>query len=469
MRLAVALPSLPPGSPVRRAQESAVVALGERGHEVEVFAEHDRLGEGGIGDARGLAEGPEIPLFHYLRLAERHRSEPFDTALHPFGRDAHLYQGVFWCARTLPGLLWVMDSGLHHFVLGDLGPRGLWPAYRRALAAGAAAAGEAAGGEEHRATEDVADTVLDLVAAGWGTGLLFRRHDLVTWLAADQPRVAAITVPLGRELRPWLADGVVGTAPLPAPADTVGLAAAEPHPDTWERWKRRAPRVLLASFELASPTMAFRVLRSIRELCPGARLRVCAPRVLVPGLLGPQASRLGLEVDWVCDARPPEMSRQVGEADVVAWLRADPVAEDRLWQLEALAAGKVVFTLRVPHYEDLTPGAVIPVEPGRALDAGVCRSLAALFADDALRRGVREAGRLLASASPTAVDSARSLEHQLEKTAAAGPPALRNLSAATWETVGREIGDKAVPPGAEEHVRRAVTSCLPLPGGGGIR
>lgn len=500
MRIAVSLPSLSPGSPVRRALEGTVAALARRGHAIEAFAEHDRIGEEPVA---GHSGGREIPLYHYLRLRERHRAEPFDTALHPFGRDAHLYQGVFWCSRTLPGLFWVLDSGLHHFVLGDLGPRGLWPAYRRALAGGGAAAARIArrsspvwpgttprsgakgatvgaeaptAREEHASAgtkdetaragngtpEETADALVDLVAAGWGTGLLYRRHDLLGWLAGDQPGAAAATVPLANDLREALPGRPVGTAPLPVPLQPAGPATTGTDPAAWERWDRRGPRVLVASLELASPVTAFQALAAVRESCPAAELRVCAPRLLVPGLLGPVASRLGLagEVEWVPDPEPDEMRRRIEEADVVAWLRADPVAVDRLRLFEALAAGKVAFVLRAPCHDDLTPGGVVPVEPGRGLATGFRRALEELLDDEELRSGVQGAARLLASAAPTAVDAARALEHRLEETAAAGPPRLRDVSAATWETVEREIADKAVPPGAGPQVRRAVEECL---------
>ena len=86
MRLAVAMPGLERDSLHCRALEMTLGAMAEAGVDLEGFAEHDRL----------AGEHLDFPVYHYLRLPERHRCLPFDVALYPVGRDASPYQAACW-------------------------------------------------------------------------------------------------------------------------------------------------------------------------------------------------------------------------------------------------------------------------------------------------------------------------------------------------------------------------------------
>jgi len=77
--------------------------MAEAGVELEGFAEHDRL----------AANPPGFPVFHYLRMPERHRHKPFNVALYPLGRDASPYQAAAWLMRQFPSVTVIdLDASL---------------------------------------------------------------------------------------------------------------------------------------------------------------------------------------------------------------------------------------------------------------------------------------------------------------------------------------------------------------------
>ena len=165
MRIAVALPSLEANAPQRRAIDSMLAHMVDDGHGIEGFAEHDRSDE-----------SASFPIFHYLRMPERHVAEPFDTALYPLGRDASPYQGVFALMNRFPGVVWFLDPVVHHLALGGIALLEDWAAYRNLL---------------DTAYGDTGAALAQTVAKNWGTGALFRRYDLVAAVAAAQHGVLA--------------------------------------------------------------------------------------------------------------------------------------------------------------------------------------------------------------------------------------------------------------------------------------
>ena len=142
LRIAVALPSLPRTALHSRALENVLEALVRRGVQVEGFAEAGRAREGGC----------SFPLYHYLRLPERHAAAAFHTALYPLGRDSPPYEPAYVLLHRFPGWTWVLDPVAHHLLVGSIGHRGRWDAYRLVQ--------EAAFGE-------VGAEVATTVASGW--------------------------------------------------------------------------------------------------------------------------------------------------------------------------------------------------------------------------------------------------------------------------------------------------------------
>ena len=173
MRIAVSLPSLSAAAIERHQIEMAIRALSVLA-DVEVFGESTRIRAGGL-PANG---------YHYLRLPERHAVLPFDAALHPIGRDFRPYEPSVLLSRRLPSVVWMLDTTAHHVLVGALGAYGRWDHYAEIL---------------ERQFEGGA-AVASTVAAGWGTGALFRVRDPLPALCSADNRLIAASAGIAARL-----------------------------------------------------------------------------------------------------------------------------------------------------------------------------------------------------------------------------------------------------------------------------
>ena len=438
MRIAVGMPSFAPGVRVRRSIDAMVAHLA--GAEVEGFGERDRCAEGG-----------SPPVFHYLRMAERHRTAPFDTALYPLGRDASPYQGVFSLMSRFPGAVWFLDPIVHHLAIGGIALMEDWAGYRSVLDE---AYGEAGG------------AVAQTVAWNWGTGALYRRYDLVAAAASSQPGVLAAWPALAAQISSGLGGRRVGVVPLgriddggPAgPRARSGATAAAPGGAS----AGRRLDLAVMSVNESYATTAVQAAAAAFEVDPAARVRVCMSKPIYKAEGRDAARRLGIDrrIGWELSTSTEDLAAIAAESDILLWLSPELQGGHRLLLIEGLAAGKLTVVPDGALYDDLPAGAVAKLDLGRALGPEFAALLRAVLAGDELRDGLVENGRGFAAGGPGTVGAAAALAAELERLAAAGALQEMPVSRPVWERVDREIMDAASPGGASPAAWEAIVSRL---------
>lgn len=391
MRVAVALPSLDPGAPHRVEIDAAVQALAATEVEVECFAEVTLLREG----------EPGPPCWHYLRMAERHRDQPFDAALYPLGRDYRPYEPSWILMHQFPGAVWVLDAVLHHIAVGGLVLRGRWDAYRAAM--------------DHAFGADGA-VLTEVLSSWWTTSGFYGRHDPVPAQLAGQGRLLAASQPI---VDSWSGPDLAAVVPLPQ------VGPAEPTAASGE-----LRRLTILTMNLVSPEPILRALREIRAQQPELAISVVAPELVHEHRLLPACARLGGldEIDWFVGSDWVGMRDLIDDSDAVALLRVDlTTAEDALLH-HAFATGAAVIGLDAPGFDCYPAHAVAKGSPGAELEAWLPATVAALSSDADLCRALRASGSAFWAGQPGAVEIASQLRDQLAACAADSP--LRQLDLA---------------------------------------
>ena len=427
MRIAVALPSLEPGAPQRRSIDAVVAQLVERGHDIEGFAEHDRSDE-----------SADHPVFHYLRMPERHREQPFDTALYPLGRDATPYQSVFFLLNLYPGAVWLLDPIVHHLAVGGIALMGDWASYRELLDRTYGATGAA---------------VAQTVASNWGTGALFRRYDLIAAAAASQPAVLAAWPSLAARVGSRLEDTAVEVVPL-AMVDAPGEPQSKPDDGLGD--------IAIMTVNESYATTAVRVAAAALETAPQARVRVCLSEPIYKAEGVEVARHMGIDgrIDWELTTSPRRLSEVAAASNVHMWLAEELQGGHRMLLLQGLAAGKLTIVPRSALYDDLPEGAVAKIDLGRKAGPTCAAMLGALRDDVDLRAGLADSARAFATTCAGARESASILTTELEKLAAAGPLREAAVSRPTWQTIAGLMDDAAMPGGAAAAVEERVAGAL---------
>jgi hypothetical protein len=470
MRVAVGMPSLEPGARLRCSIDAMVAHLAGAGIEVEGFGERDRCAEGG-----------DPPVFHYLRMAERHRAAPFDVALYPLGRDATPYQGVLTAMSRFPGAVWFLDPIVHHLAVGGIALMEDWAGYRSLLDEAYGEAGAA---------------IAQTVAWNWGTGALYRRYDLVAAVAASQAGVLAAwpalaaqissrlggrrvgVVPLGMlegdeldgsspEDASWLAGGSGVAAPAPAPAAEdggrgAGAGSRGVEKSAGIKSEGRRLAVAVMTVNESHPATAVQAAAAAFEVDPAARVRLCMSEPIYKAEGLGAARRLGIDrrIGWELTTSPESMAGLAAESDVLLWLSPELQGGHRLLLIEGLAAGKLTVVPDGALYDDLPAGAVAKLDLGRALGPELAALLRATLAGGGLRDGLVENGRGFAAECPGTAAAAAALAAELDRLAAAGALQEMPVSRPVWERVDREIMDAASPGGASPAARQAIASRL---------
>ncbi|HEX9698072.1 MAG TPA: hypothetical protein VGD06_01315 [Acidobacteriota bacterium] len=457
MRIAVGMPSFAPGARMRRSIDAMVAHLVGAGIEVEGFGERDRCAEGG-----------SPPVFHYLRMAERHRAAPFDTALYPLGRDASPYQGVFSLMSRFPAAVWFLDPIVHHLAIGGIALMEDWAGYRSLL---------------DEAYGDAGGAVAQTVAWNWGTGALYRRYDLVAAVAASQPGVLAAWPALAAQISSRLGGRRVGVVPL-ATIDDGGFAGESPagaarrsgvnvgprvvssapaaEPGGGKRGAGRRLDVAVMSVNESYATTAVHAAAAAFEVDPAARVRLCMSKPIYKAEGRGAARRLEIDrrIGWELTASPESLAGIAAESDVLLWLSPELQGGHRQLLIEGLAAGKLTVVPDGALYDDLPAGAVAKLDLGRALGPELTALLRATLAGGGLRDGLLENGRGFAAECPGTAAAAAALAAELERLAAAGALQEMPVSRPVWERVDREIMDAASPGGASLAARQAIASRL---------
>lgn len=423
MRIAVGLPSLASGVPQRQSIDAMLAALSEQGHDVEGFAEHDRIGD-----------DPGFPTFHYLRLGERHGERPFDTALYPLGRDATPYQSVLVSMGQLPGMVWFLDPVVHHLVVGGVALLDDWAAYRRLLDDAYGAAGGA---------------IAQTVASNWGTGALFRRYDLAAALTSGQRHVVAAWPALATRVSSRLEDRPVPVVPL-------GHVEREPT----ARVPQRVRRVAIMTVNDSYATSAVRAAAAAVAV-EGVRVKICLSEPIYKAEGRRVARHLEIDecIDWELTTAPERLAAVAAESDVVAWLAEELQGGHRLLMLDCMAAGKATVVPRCALYDDVPDGAVARLDLGCSVGPTFGAILQALVDDNDLCRGLVENGRTFAMGRASVESATRQLEVQLE-IAATTKLRRTSVSAPTWSKTREQIAGFSVPGGASAEVAESIEKVI---------
>lgn len=417
MRIAVSLPNLP-GTAIERQQiEAAVSQLGKLVH-VEVFLEASRLLDG------------ELPAraYHYLRLPERHATDPFDAALHIVGRDFRPYEVGVLMARRLPSVVWLLDTMTHHVLVGGLAPHGRWDRY----------------GEILSEQNENGDAIAATIASGWGTRALFRTRD-------------PLPVALGRENRMLAANAEVAGG-LSFDAPVVPLPTDIPALRRRLRRMEKVETVAVVAPNLSWPGPELRALRALLRARPDVRVRYHLIKWFEGAVLGP-ARTLGVadEIEWIIEDGIEERPTVADSADVVVASTGDPTLNDRGLVYRAMAAGQVVVVMRAPAWDSLPGGAVVVLEPGREREAGLRETLLALVDDPALAKGVGAAAATH-SGGVGAQETASLLLDQLKARVARRPLKLRRTAAAAVDRARELMVDYCTPHNASQTTRGLIGS-----------
>ncbi len=432
MRIAVALPSLEAGAPQRRSIDAMLEQLVGSGHEVEGFAEHDRSDEKGA-----------HPVFHYLRMPERHADRPFDTALYPLGRDATPYQSVFFLMNLYPGAVWFLDPTVHHLAVGGIALMDDWASYRELL---------------DRAYGPTGAAVAQTVASNWGTGALFRRYDLVAAAAASQPAVLAAWPSLAARIASRLEGITVKVVPL-------ALVDSLADPDTDQAAASvdgGVGDIAIMTVNESYATTAVRVAAAALEAAPDARVRLCLSDPIYRGEGAKVARHLGINerIEWELATSAGRLAEVAAASGVLLWLAEELEGGHRMLLLKGLAAGKLTFVPRCSLYDDLPEGAVAKIDLGRTAGPTFAAMLGALSEDAGLRDGLAANGRAFAATCSDSGEASSMLATELEKLAAAGPLREAPVSRPTWQAVARRMNDAAMPGGASTDAESLVAGVL---------
>ena len=311
MRIAAALPSLETGSPHRRSIDAMLEGLLAAGIEMEGFAEHDRLDQ-----------GDGFPVYHYLRMPERHRAAGFDLALYPIGRDAGPYQGVFALMNLYPGVAWIQDPSVHHLALGGIALLDNWTDYRAML--------DAAYGRRGAA-------IAQTVASHWGTGALFRRYDLMAAVAGSQPGVLVAWPSLGERVASRLRRPV-GLAPLGVinPPTVTKWPAGEPAAGS-------LPPVAVMTVNESYAKTAVEAAGAVLEVSPETTVTLCLSEPIYRAAGLPAAQHLGID-----DRIRFELTTSPRRLSEVASSLPRAVVEDGLPRVPAMLRQQTPWFLRVP-------------------------------------------------------------------------------------------------------------------------
>lgn len=430
MRIAVALPSLEVAAPQRRAIDAMLAQLVDDGYPIEGFAEHDRCDE-----------NAPFPVFHYLRMPERHAAERFDTALYPLGRDASPYQGVFALMNRFPGVVWFLDPIVHHLAVGGIALMDDWAAYRSLLDA---------------AYGDTGAALAQTVASNWGTGALFRRYDLVAAVAAAQHGVLAAWPALAARVSSRFEGRTVGVVPLATTGSTVDESSPAGDPPADLR------RVAIMTVNESYPTTALRAAAAALDRDDGTRVSLCLSEPIFEAEGRSVARHLGIEerVDWELTASPQRLAEVAADNDVLLWLAEELQGGHRLLLLEGLHAGKLTLVPRCPLYDDLPAGVVVKLDLGRTLAPMFAGYLDALAADGELRHALARSAKLFARECPDTRRATQALVGELEALAGSSLLEEAPVSAPTWGVVGDHMRDAALPGGASEITRRRIAEAL---------
>ncbi len=423
MRVAVALPSYEVGAAHRVALDAALAALAGAGVELEGFAEATRL--------RAGEPSLPFPVHHYLRLPDRHRDRPYDTALYPLGRDFSPCQPAWILSRQFPAVVWILDPVLHHLAVAGMSLRGRWDAHLATI--------EAALGARARGVAQAA-------ASWWSTPRFYGRFDPVPSLLAGQRRLLAASDGI-RDA--WTGPPLSGVVPLPAPQlDTPS--------------ERPPGGVVVLAWNVGRPEP---LLRALQPLCAAAGTGP-PPTVFLPELeyehrVGPLARRLGgLDaVRWRATTDRAELTRVADEARIVAFLRDDLTAAEHALIERAIARGALVVGVDSERFGPYPPSAVPRLAPGWELVRGLPELVEALDADGALAAGIRRAARSWLAARPSADDVARELSRHL-RAACARPLERVDVARSARARVAAAVRRSALPPGLTGTPRALVEQVL---------
>ncbi len=429
MRIAVALPSLGAGALERRSIDAMLAHLAEAGHDLEGFAEHDRSDETAA-----------FPVYHYLRMPERHTAAPFDTALYPLGRDATPYQSVFALMKLFPGAVWFLDPIVHHLAVGGIALMDDWAAYRELLDQAYGASGSA---------------VAQTVATNWGTGALFRRYDLIAATAAEQPAVFAAWPALAARISSRLPARSVSVVPLGMPRAPDAAAVATEGSESGNR-------IAIMSVNDSYATTAVRAAAAALEVDTVARVRICLSEPIYKAEGIKVARHMGIDeaVEWELTTSPDDLAAVAADSEVLLWLAEELQGGHRLLMLQEMAAGKVTFVPECSLYADLPAGAVVKVALGKTLGPTFSAILQEVLEDAALRGGLADNARAFAAECPGTEEAAQVLAAELEKLAAAGGFEKAPVSAPAWNAVARRMNEAAIPGGASTEVESLVAGVL---------
>ncbi len=434
MRVAVTLPSHEAGT-AHRAELDATLAALARGAEIEGFAESTRL--------RSAEPLLECPRWHYLRLAERHRAEPFDAALYPLGRDFRIYEPSWICMQRLPGLVWVLDPVLHHLAIAGLCFRGRWDVYFEML--------ESAFGPGGRG-------LAHAMASWWVTPAVYARRDPVPRLLERQPR---IVVADSRITHAWRGPEPSGVVALPrAGAVTVpGGMPPPPSRNTVPGSGSTAGAVLtLVTWNFGRPGPTLEALRRLTAQPwqgDGLTVRAFVPEPVFEDRIEPAlpTTEWLRRVQWQVTSDAAAMRRAVDTSTFVAFLRDDVTFPDRALIRRALARGSVIVALDTPAYAELG-SAVVRVAPGWELALALPELVRAIAADEQLLEVVRGRGRSYLESLPDAEQVSARLVGHLE--ALPRPACLRDVAAPVRVETARGIERCILPPGLSMASRRTV-------------
>jgi hypothetical protein len=442
-------------------------ALGAAGHDIEGFAEHDRT------------EQPSpFPLFHYLRIGERHRHRPFDAALYPLGRDASPYQGVFNAMRRLPGVVWLLDPVVHHLAVGGVALMEDWAGYREMLDEAYGASGAA---------------IAQTVSCNWGTGALFRRYDMVEALVAGQGAVLTAWPALSRRVAGRLGREVT-TVPLAMPAsaparelpgdgapatrEPSGAAATrELSGDTVSQAMQAGParRILRVAIMTVNESFATSAVRAAAAIfgadddasevassgaTDGTVVRLCLsePIYKAEGLSVAQHHGVEDRIDWRLTTSPRELAAVADDSDVLVWLAEELQGGHRMLLLRGMAAGALTVVPNTGLYDDLPEGAVAKIDLGRGVSDSLVAILRGLSKDADLRNALSQHGREFALRCAGAEEATNELAAALA--ALATPPTEAAISASAWSAIGQQLVDAALPAGADGVVETTIRERL---------
>jgi len=430
MRLAVALPGLESTALDRRALEATLSALADSGVDVEGFAEHDRLEVGDLG----------FPVFHYLRLPERNEAVPFDQVLYPLGRDAAPYQAAFWLMGQCPGVVWLLDSVLHHLALGGYGLWGKWTQYRELLTA---------------AYGDIGPPVAHTVAGNWGTGALFRHYDLVAETTRRQRAVIASWPALAERIKSRTSGREIAVVELPL---------IEPA----ERWEsersssRRPSSVTIVSMTSSNPAACVAAAAGALQGEMTRRAILCTSTPTHMTGAAAAARRRGIDdrIEWVLDPSWGELAEVARRSELSIWLDEDLRAGERLLVLQGLAAGKTTVVPRSDLYTDLPEGVVAKIDLGHSVGPEVAGLMEAFASDPALEDGLREGARVFAGRVPRPGEAAQQIVNLLEQLPISDGLEMLDLSRPVLESLRQDMIEHVVPDGATAPTRRLLGDIL---------